>query len=233
MKKFILSLAAVCCIAGFLPLAAATYDNNEYQRKSRAYSEAAARAYDEGDYDASVEYAREAEKNAELSAAYIERMIARTDAETLLMKAHTRLTWATGIKAERNFAAAYATATSAIAAGDASFAADDFASAKASAQRAIDALAGVKEIVPLPAYYRVERWMSSKDCLWNIASNPAIYGNPFMWEKLYKANKKALKQPTNPDLLMPGMLLAIPSIAGEYREGTYDPSVAYEPFKKP
>lgn len=62
MKKYNLFVACLFCLAAILPLSAATYDNNEFQRKSRAYSDLAAKAYDEGDYDASVNYAAEAEK---------------------------------------------------------------------------------------------------------------------------------------------------------------------------
>lgn len=232
MKRCILSFVFLTFIAALTPLAAATYDNNEYQRKSRAYSEAAARAYDEGDYVMAEEYAREAERNAALSAAFIERMMARSDAETTLMRAHTRLTWAEGLNAGRNFPAAWAAANAAIAAGDSSFAAEDYAAAKASAEAVLAALADVREIIPLPAKYRVERWIPSKDCLWNIAANPAVYGDPFKWDRLYKANKNALKRPSNPDLLMPGMVIVIPSIQGEYREGFYDPKLSYEPLNK-
>jgi nucleoid-associated protein YgaU len=232
MKKSILFLAVVFCLAGLIPLAAATYDNNEYQRKSRAYSDLAVKAYDEGDYDAAVTYANEAEKNADLSAAFIEKMLARADAETLLLKAHTRFTWATEKKAVKNYPAAFATAAAAIESGDGLFAAEDYPGAKAQAEIALGALADVRDVVPLPSRYKVGPWESTRDCLWNIAKNPAIYGDPFMWKKLYDANRKSLTRPSDPDLLEPGMILSIPSIAGELREGDYDPSMKYEPFKK-
>jgi len=232
MKKSILFLVAVFCVAGMFPLAAATYDNNEYQRKSRAYSDMAVKAYDEGDYDASVTYATEAQKNADLSAAFIEKMLARADAESLLLKAHTRLSWATEKKAEKNFPAAFATASAAVSSGDGLFASEDYSSAKAQAEIALDALAGVREVFPLPSRYKVGVWNSTRDCFWNIAKNPAIYGDPFMWKKLYDANRKSLKRPSDPDLLTPGMIIKIPSIANELRDGDYDPSIKYEPFKK-
>lgn len=232
MKKYNLFIACLFCLAAILPLSAATYDNNEFQRKSRAYSDLATKAYDEGDYDASVNYASEAEKNAELSRAFIEKAIARSDAETTLLKAHTRLTWATEKKAEKNFPSAFQTATQAVQSGDALFASEDFAGAKTQGEIALNALADVREVFPLPSRYRVGVWHSTRDCFWNIAKNPAIYGDPFMWKKLYDANRKALKNPSNPDLLTPGMMLSVPSIAGELRDGEYDPATKYEPFKK-
>ncbi len=231
MKKSILTTVFVFCLAGLIPLFAASYDNNEFQRKSRAFTVLAERAYDDGAYDDAVLYAREAEKNADLSAAFIEKMIARAETETLLFTAHTRLSWAKGINAEKYFPAAVVDASAALAAGDDLFAAEEYADAKTYAQKALDALALVREVIPLPATYVVTTWESAKECFWNIAANPAVYGDPFKWEELYKANRKALVNPSDPDLVQPGMIVTIPSIQGEYREGTYDPSIKYDSFK--
>ncbi len=231
MKKIACSILIAVCLSGLLPLAAATYDNNEYQRKSRAYSALAAQAYDDGDYTAAVDYANEAEKNAKLSAEFIQGMLVRSDAEKALYAARTRYAWAKGLKADVYFPGAYESAGESIDASAAAFAMESWAEAKASAQAALDALSVVKEIVPLPATWKVELWNPSKDCLWNIAANPAVYGNPLMWEKLYEANKKNLAQPSNPNLLLPGQIITIPSVKGEYREGAYDRDRKYEPFK--
>jgi len=106
----------------------------------------------------------------------------------------------------------------------------EYADAKTYAGLALDALALVREVIPLPAAYVVTTWESARECFWNIAANPAVYGDPFKWEELYKANKKALVHPSDPDLVKPGMIVTIPSIQGEFREGTYDPSVKYDSF---
>ena len=231
MKKILICIAVLFCLVSVSSLAALSYDNNEFQQKSRAYTELAAKAYDEGNYDAATDYARKAEENAALSVAFIQKMIARADSQDLLYKAHTRLTWATEKKAAKFFPGPFETATALVATGDEFFASEDYASAGDSAQKALDALSAVTDVTPLPAYYKVQKWLTTKDCLWNIAANPAIYGNPFLWEKLYNANKANLTQPKNPDLLMPGDIITIPSIKGEYREGTYDPSIKYDSFK--
>lgn len=231
MKKQLAAALAVFTVLIALPLSALSYDNNEYQQKSRAYSSLAQKAYDEGQYDAAVEYARIAEENAVLSSRFIEKMIARADSQNLLLTAHTRLAWATGKNAEKFFPEAFTDATEAVSSADAFFDAEDYASSSEQSQLALDRLSAVREIVPLPAQWQVKKWASNRDCLWNIAGNPAVYGNPLLWEELYKANKKGLKRPSNPDLLMPGMIITIPSIKGEFREGLYDPSVKYESFK--
>lgn len=100
MKKIVVLLSFLICIAGSMTLAAASYENNEYQRKSRAFSNLATKSYDEGAYDKAVEYALQAEENAILSAEFISGMIARSEAEKILFKARTRLTWAREKKAE-------------------------------------------------------------------------------------------------------------------------------------
>jgi nucleoid-associated protein YgaU len=54
----------------------------------------------------------------------------------------------------------------------------------------------------LPASYSVKRG----DHLWGIASNSRIYGNPYQWPLLYKANRDKIN---DPDLIEPGQNLAV------------------------
>ena len=102
MKKTAI-LCTVFFVLGAVLLFAVSYDNNEYQRKSRAYSELARRAYSEGNYDASIEYSRLAEENAQKSADYIQYMLARVEAEQAMNRARTRYTWAKNNKAEEKY----------------------------------------------------------------------------------------------------------------------------------
>lgn len=230
MKKVL--LAFTFCMVVYAGFAATTYDNNQYQQKSRAYSQLAEKVYAEGDYDAAAEYARDAEENAELSAAFIESMLARSSAEKKLLQARTRLAWAKEHNAEHYFPSALKEAVSYIDQADSSFASDNYPETESFAEKAIASLATVRDIIPLPAKYVVNPWDPSRDCFWNIAKNPAVYDDPFMWEKLYEANRKNLKRASNPNLLIPNMTVIIPSIRGEFREGTYDPAIKYESFKK-
>jgi hypothetical protein len=85
--------------------------------------------------------------------------------------------------------------------------------------------------VPLPAVYTVQPWTVSKDCFWNIAGLPWVYGNPRQWQLLYNANKTKLPNPDNPDILEPGTVLDIPSIKGELRQGAWDSAKTYEPLR--
>ena len=71
----------------------------------------------------------------------------------------------------------------------------------------------------LAAQYRVQTWVSARDCFWNISAKPQVYNDPWQWRILYNANRSKLRNQNNPDLLTPGMILDIPSIRGEVRSG--------------
>ena len=83
----------------------------------------------------------------------------------------------------------------------------------------------------LPAAYTVRPWAVSKDCFWNIAGFPWVYGDPHQWRLLYNANKSKLPNPNNPNVIEPGTVLDIPSIKGELRQGAWESGKAYEPLK--
>ena len=84
--------------------------------------------------------------------------------------------------------------------------------------------------VPLPASYTVQSWAAFRDCFWNIAARPWVYGDPNRWHTLYNANRSRLPEPDNPDLLEPGIVLDIPSIQGEIRQGAWDSNKTYSPL---
>ncbi len=58
--------------------------------------------------------------------------------------------------------------------------------------------------------YTVGVWYKTKDCLWNIAGNETIYGDPMLWPKIWQANKGIVK---NPDIIHPGQVLTLPEKA--------------------
>jgi nucleoid-associated protein YgaU len=55
--------------------------------------------------------------------------------------------------------------------------------------------------------YTVGTWSKDRDCLWNIAKKPSVYGNAFHWPKLWVGNRDKIK---NPDIIYPGQKLRIP-----------------------
>lgn len=93
-------------------------------------------------------------------------------------------------------------------------------------------LAAPPEVPALPARYTVRSWNIYRDCFWNIAGRPWVYGDPRKWRILYEANRNKLPQPGNPDLILPGMVLDIPSIEGESRMGMWDQGTEYPLFRR-
>ena len=82
----------------------------------------------------------------------------------------------------------------------------------------------------LPSQYTVRSWAVSRDCLWNIAGYSWVYGNPERWIELFEANRYRMPDPNNPDLIEPDMVLDIPSIMGETRQGMWDPNNTYPKY---
>lgn len=229
MKKLI-SVLTFALLTGLLFAASYSYKDNTYQRLADEYTKKAEVALDAGEYDLSVEYAIKAEENAALSKAFIESMLARQNADEQLAAAGKKLEWAQKIKADKNFPMAYSASESAYNKAKAAYEKEDWVAAENYAKESIAALEGVREVTPLPQYYVVRPWAETKDCYWNISGRKYVYNNPLLWENLYQKNKSKMPKPNDPNLILPGMKMEIPSITGEYREGTYNPSKDYEPY---
>ncbi len=228
MKKLVL-FAAVVCLFGSAVFGV-SYKNNTYQKLADEYTKKAEAALDAGEYELSQEYAKKAEENAALSQAFVRKMMAMLDADNAMRKASSRLDWAKSINADKTFPMAYTAAQKSYASAQEAFVAENYDEAVSFANQVMDALADVKEIIPLPKYYVVRPWADTKDCYWNISGRPYVYNNPLLWENLYQANKQNMPKPDDPNLILPGMKMEIPSITGEFRDGVYNPSKKYEGY---
>ena len=209
---------------------AVSYKNNTYQKLADEYTKKAQNALDAGEYMLAEEYAQKAEENAIHSEEFVKKMLAKADCDAVMKQAAKKLEYAKSINAERNFPMAYSSAQQAYANAQESYNGEDYISATAFAKQVLEALADIKEITPLPEYYVVRPWAETKDCYWNISGRPYVYDNPLLWENLYQANKTNMPKPNDPNLILPGMKMKIPSITGEYREGVYNPSKKYDPY---
>ena len=227
MKK-IFTLIALLFASAFV--FSASYKNNTYQKLADEYNKKAQVAFDAGAYDDAVEYSKKAAENAELSKAYIDMMLARSNAESQLKLAKNKLDWAEKVNAPKTFPMAYTAAKEAYDNAESSFSKEDFTATLDYAKQSLAALDGVYEVTPLPEYYIVRTWAETKDCYWHLSGRPYIYNNPLLWENLYQANKNSMPKPENPNLIMPGMKMKIPSLTGEYREGIYSSSKKYESY---
>jgi nucleoid-associated protein YgaU len=108
-----------------------------------------------------------------------------------------------------------------------SYGAGDYDAAAELARRAKAELALARIAAPLPSSYTVRLIPEDRDCLSKIAGYPFVYGDRGRWRLLYEANRETLKHPENADLILPGEVLAIPSIAGEARGGAWEPNAKY------
>lgn len=145
-------------------------------------------------------------------------------------KAKARLDWATSIGADKTYPSQYSTATASYGEATKDRSDKNWEGAIAAAQGVLDALASVTALAPLPAQYTVRPWATTKDCFWNIAGYPFVYGDPTQWKILYNANRSKLKNPDNPNLIFPGQVLDIPSLRGEARDGMWVSGKAYAPL---
>ncbi len=230
MKKFTSIILALFITAAFAFGVTYSYKDNVYQKLAEEYAVKADRALDAGDYDLAVEYSEKAEENAALSEEFIRNMRKRAEAEALLAKAEERLEYARKIGADENYPVAYNAASDYYDEAYEAFEGEDYENASYLAQKVLDTLADIKGMYGLPKFYIVQPWEVTRDCLWNISGRSYVYNNPWLWENLYQANRESLPDPDNPNLILPGMKLEIPSITGEFRSGTYDPNQTYDTY---
>lgn len=227
MKK---TLSVFAVILTGAALFAVSYVNNTYQKLANEYARKAQSALNAGEYELSEQYALKAEENAALSKAYIDMMLVKTDADKNMSLAQKKIEWAKSIYVDKNFPMAYSSAETAMENARREYKNEDFKSASTYAQQVLDVLADVYEITPLPQYYVVRPWEQTKDCYWNISGRPYVYNDPRLWENLYQKNKNSMPKPDDPNLILPGMKMEIPSLSGEFREGVYSPSKSYDAY---
>jgi len=193
--------------------------NNRYMLENLRLIGLAENAYADSKYDDAVAYAKEAVKNAGLSDEYASLQMKIKGALDAIAAAQARLDRIKELNAHVKYADIYDKAEQTFAEALDFRSKEDWSSARQSALSVIAILANIPDAPVLPAQYLVRTWNSTRDCLWNIAAKKEIYGDPFKWRVIYNANRHKLPRPGNPNLIEPGTLLDIPSIAGEYRSG--------------
>jgi nucleoid-associated protein YgaU len=193
--------------------------NNQYLVENQRLVKLAEESLTKGGYDDAVKYAAQAEKLADQSDEYVTLQKKKKDANDAIAAAQARMEWAKKAAIDKRFAETYTEADTALTAAVDFRSGEKWDDARVSALRVITLMAEMPEEIPLPAQYRVRAWAQGRDCLWNIAAKPEVYGDPAQWRRLYTANRNKLPKPDDPNLLDPGMVLDIPSIAGEFRFG--------------
>lgn len=202
------------------------YDNPNY-RNSQELRRQADLAFQQGDYLKAEQLSKESERLS---------VIARQEAETQRLqwianawknRASDRIGFGEKNDAAGQLGPVWVEAKAAFALAVAEYDAKRYTESTEASKKVMDLM---KDFAPakapaaaaLPAFYTVRLIPEARDCFWRIAEYPFIYGDPWKWKILYEANKDKIPQPDNPDLIEPGIVLTIPSIAGELRSGTWN-----------
>ncbi|GHV25060.1 hypothetical protein AGMMS4952_01890 [Spirochaetia bacterium] len=235
MKRIILVVSITLFVCGISPVFSqdvpADVLNNQYYLESVRLTGLARELYDYGDYDASSVHAVEALRYAQLSDEYVALQLKIKEANDAITAAKARIDRAIQTGANRTNPREYGMAERAYDEAISFREEEYWDDAITAARRVIDVLAFVKVPSALPAQYTVRTWKGVKDCLWNIAGRPWVYGDSHKWRLLYNANKQKLPDPNNPNIIEPGMVLDIPSLKGERREGAWDENKTYEAIR--
>jgi nucleoid-associated protein YgaU len=229
MKKYLVFCFLICvCVGGIF---AQSLQDNAYYKQSLEFTRLAEQALEMGNYDEAREFALKAQENAALSKDYISEMLAAYRARTALNAARARINLADRYNMKTRNANVYNSATALYRQAEGEFNAKDYAQATSDAQRVLallaefDAVAGTAApAAPAQAGQKISSYVvklnpARRDCLWRIAGYDFVYGDPWKWRHIYEANKAKFPNPNNPALIKPGMVLTIPSIAGEVRSG--------------
>jgi len=198
--------------------------DNEFYRESVRLAELAQTTFDYGDYDASTGFAEEAIYYAQLSDEFV--------ADQLIVEARRLLDWADANNIAARYPYDYSESRAHYETSVIAKAIEEWTVAIDEAIASIEILSAIESgrDPSLPNQYTVRTWAAVRDCLWNIAGYPWVYGEPTRWPELYEANKSKLPDPDNPHLIEPGMIIDIPSIRGEARRGMWDPNRTYTSF---
>jgi hypothetical protein len=150
MKKIVVLLALMAACAGLYAQSQNLRDNADYKEGMR-YQSLARQAYNDGDYDKSVEYSASAQEHFQKAKDYADRMALRYTATNLRNRAADRLHYAEYIHAEQNFPEAYTAAKTVSTAADEAYSAEDYQVSIKGYQAAIDLLKDIAPVVREPS----------------------------------------------------------------------------------
>jgi tetratricopeptide (TPR) repeat protein len=215
--------------------------DNQYLYESLRLNNLARLAYADGDYEASTTYAEEAIRYSYFSDDYVFMRLKMMEADTAIDAARQRLDYAASLNIAALYPTEYNRAQASYSDARAYRLAESWDNAIAAANQALAALSGIDFAaiamsqtqsggLILPSQYTVRSWQTFRDCLWNIAGRSWVYNDPYKWPLLFEANRSKMPDPNNANLIHPGMVLDIPSISGEVRQGMWESGVSYPSF---
>jgi nucleoid-associated protein YgaU len=237
-KLTILSLAVMALIL-FASQAGAQslLDNPDYKKAVDLQARAQA-ALAAGDYDQAAAYAEQAKQSAQKSQTYVDTMVLRFKANGWIKMAQNRLVEAKQMDAASRYPDEWKQASESFADAQVAFQDAKYQDSIEYSQKVLALLQDITPAPPVakkeepvfPKYYVVRLIPEDRDCFNKITGYPFVYNDRYKWRILYEANKDKIRHPENPHLIHPGQVFIIPSIAGEKREGTWDPNEEWPVF---
>jgi len=232
-----LALLALVCLSSF---GQALSDNKDYKQALQLQAKAE-QAYADGDYEAAYRYSEQAKQYSSNADAYASTLAVRYRAANWLSLAKQKLGDAEDMGAKERYAEEYKQAVDNYAEAQVAFKDEKWEDSIEYSKNVVAWLAGilpaeeeqvVEEVTEpvFPKYYVVRLIPEDRDCFNKISGYPWVYNDKYQWRTLYEANKEKLHQPNNPHLIHPGQVFVIPSLTGEKREGTWDPSEVYPTY---
>jgi len=226
MKRIIL----VILLFGFSVMALVSQSlltTNENYKKIKELKQLQMQAYEDADYPEVTRLGDEIDYYTDLLSKEIEEQLTAYRARSALVRLKDRLAVLKRWNAAEDYPMETAEGQALYEQSYREFYTDkDYAKSLVTSNRALELLSIIQFADSgTPAYYVVRLLPGNTDCLWNIAGYDFIYGDPWKWKLIYEANKSKLPQMENPDLIYPDMVLAIPSVAGESRSGTWEKGV--------
>lgn len=241
MKKILIVLLAMLVCASAIQ--AQSLLENEYQRAGREYERQAKVAFEEGRFEESAVLSDKAAEEYRKSREWADLQLVKFRAANAINRAERAIMDVSGVRSQaQKYAAEIAKAKTLLAEAKTLYRGEKWEEARLKAIESIEALDGIgaafTEVTPpatfdgtLPRYYTVVARPSLTDCYWRISAMKGVYENPLEWKRLWEANKKSMRDPENPNLIYPGMVLEIPSLQGENREGMWRQAADYPSLK--
>lgn len=213
--------------------------DNPYYKEAQELRRQAEQAIEEGNYDEAVELSEEARELTKQAREWAQEQLLRYQANSWTNRAQERLQQAENWDAEEHFPEEFENASEFYDQAESLYADEKYEGSIQASRNVISALENVQRVETTskqtgseeatseeevkPRYYEVRLIPERRDCFWRIAEYEFIYDDPWKWRRIYEANKEKLPDPDNPDLILPGTMLRIPSLEGEERSGTYEP----------
>jgi nucleoid-associated protein YgaU len=223
--RIIITAALVAAVVAPALLFAQNFlQENEHYQRAQELQRQAQEALDEGEYDRAMELSRQAREQAQQARAYAENQVLVYRANSWKNRAKKRIDYVKTMDAEERYPDKFSAAQQAYERAVQLFEEESYQDSIHASQEAINTLVAVEPRDDVkPKYYTVQKRSTKTDCLWRIAGYDFVYGDPWKWKELYRANKEKLPDPDNPSWIEPGIVLEIPSISGEERSGMYEP----------